>query len=748
MTNRLAASTSPYLRQHADNPVEWWEWGDDAFAEARRRDVPLLVSVGYAACHWCHVMAHESFEDDATAAFMNAHFVNVKVDREERPDVDAVYMAATQALTGQGGWPMTVFTTPEGVPFFCGTYFPPRPVHGVPSFPEVLAGIAAAWQTRRDEVDATATTIRDAFAAPRSGPAPADANAPHVNGDPRATVDHGAPLVAAPAAVVDDALLDRALGRLLASQDRVLGGFGGAPKFPPSTVLEWLLRRHARTGDARTLEAAEHTLEAMARGGIHDQLGGGFARYAVDATWTVPHFEKMLYDNALLLRGYAHWWRSTGSPLAHRVVTGTADWLLRDLRTAEGGFASSLDADTDGTEGATYVWTPAELRDVLGDEDGAWAAALLDVTEAGTFEQGTSVPTLHADPDDEDRADAVRARLLAHRATRAQPGRDDKVVSAWNGLAIAALAEAGALLDRTDWVDAAVAAATLLVDLHVRPAPPTSATTAPGAPGSDAAAPGHGTPGAVPTDDPEEDVPLRLVRASRDGVAGAAAGVLEDYADVAEGLLTLAAVTGDGRWARYAGGLLRTVLDRFPDGDGGFYDTADDETDPVLARLRRPHDPADGPTPSGQAAAAGALLTYAALTGSTRHREAAERALAEPLRIAVQHPRAAGWALAVAEALLDGPREVAVVGRPDDEATHALHRVALRSPAPGLVVAVGPPDGPPADGAGSPGVARVVPLLRDRPLVGGRPAAYVCRGFVCDRPTTSPDDLAAALGTR
>ncbi|QHT57365.1 thioredoxin domain-containing protein [Cellulomonas sp. H30R-01] len=743
MTNRLTASTSPYLRQHADNPVDWWEWGDDAFAEARRRDVPLLVSVGYAACHWCHVMAHESFEDDATAAFMNAHFVNVKVDREERPDVDAVYMAATQALTGQGGWPMTVFTTPEGTPFFCGTYFPPRPVHGVPSFPEVLAGIAAAWQTRRDEVDATATTIRDAFAAPRSGPAP-DATAPHVNGDPRATVDHGAPLVAAPATVVDDALLDRALGRLLVSQDRVHGGFGGAPKFPPSTVLEWLLRRHARTGDARTLEVAEHTLEAMARGGIHDQLGGGFARYAVDATWTVPHFEKMLYDNALLLRVYAHWWRSTGSPLAHRVVTGTADWLLRDLRTAEGGFASSLDADTEGTEGATYVWTPAELRAVLGDDDAAWAAALLDVTDAGTFEHGTSVPTLRTDPDDEDRAASVRARLLAHRATRAQPGRDDKVVSAWNGLAVAALAEAGALLDRPDWVDAAVAAATLLVDRHVRPDRSASDAT---------------TSGSVPTDHEPADVPLRLVRASRDGIAGAAAGVLEDYADVAEGLLALAAVTGDGRWVRHAGGLLRTVLDRFPDGDGGFYDTADDETDPVLARLRRPHDPADGPTPSGQAAAAGALLTYAALTGSTRHREAAERALAEPLRIAVQHPRAAGWALAVAEALLDGPREVAVVGRADDDGTRALHRVALRSPAPGLVVAVGPPAAPPdarpADGgtsapagAGAPDLDLVVPLLRDRPLVDGRPAAYVCRGFVCDRPTTSPEDLAAVLGTR
>lgn len=689
MPNRLSTSTSPYLRQHADNPVDWREWGDDAFAEARRRDVPLLVSVGYAACHWCHVMAHESFEDGATAAFMNAHFVNVKVDREERPDVDAVYMAATQALTGQGGWPMTVFATPDGDPFFCGTYFPPRPVQGVPSFPQVLASIAAAWQTRRDEVVGSADAIRAAFA---------DARTP----DPGT-----APVVAPAPAAVDDALLDAALGRLLATQDRLHGGFGGAPKFPPSTVLEWLLRRHARTGDERTLAAAEHTLGSMARGGLYDQLGGGFARYAVDATWTVPHFEKMLYDNALLLRVGAHWWRATGSPLAHRVTTATADWLLRDLRTAEGGFASSLDADTGGHEGATYVWTPDELRSVLGDDDGTWAADLFGVTPDGTFEHGTSVLRLPADPDDEDRAASVRARLLAHRSTRPQPDRDDKVVSAWNGLAVAALAEAGALLDRPDWVDSAVDAATLLVDLHVRPAA------------------GAGT---------------RLVRASRDGVAGAAAGVLEDYADVAEGLLALAAVTGRARWAEHAGDLLETVLTRFGDGEGGFFDTADDETDPVLARLQRPRDPADGPTPSGQAAAAQALLTYAALTGSTRHREAAERALVVPLRIAVQHPRAAGWALAAAEALLDGPREVAVVGPPDDEATRTLHRVALRSTAPGLVVAVGPPGTTAADD--------VVPLLRDRPLVGGRSAAYVCRGFVCDRPITSPEALAAALGTR
>ncbi|NNH06669.1 thioredoxin domain-containing protein, partial [Cellulomonas fimi] len=725
--NRLAASTSPYLRQHADNPVDWFEWGEEAFAEAARRDVPLLVSVGYAACHWCHVMAHESFEDPVTAAFMNAHFVNVKVDREERPDVDAVYMTATQAMTGQGGWPMTVFATPAGAPFFCGTYFPPRPVQGVPSFPEVLAALAAAWQTRRDEVVASAESIRSALAGEadedghRHDAHAADEHlvdgrpdAAPSGAEPGAPLSPGAPLVPAPAAEVDASVVERALAAARASLDRVHGGFAGAPKFPPSTVLEWLLRHHARTGDRDALDAAGHALTAMARGGMYDQLGGGFARYSVDATWTVPHFEKMLYDNALLLRVYAHWWRATASPLARRVVTQTADWMLRELRTGQGGFASALDADTGGVEGATYVWTPDDLRAVLGDDDGAWAADVLAVTGAGTFEHGTSVLQLRADPDDEDRLSSVRERLLAHRATRPQPARDDKVVSAWNGLAVAALAEAGALLDRPDWVEAATAAATLLVDLHVRRA------------SGDAEAPG--------ADGVEPGTPVRLVRASRDGVPGTAAAVLEDYADVAEGFLALAAVTGEHRWVARAGGLLETVLTRFGDGAGGFYDTADDETDPVLARIRRPQDPADGPTPSGQAAAAGALVTYGAFTGSSRHREAAVRALAVPLTFAGRYPRAAGWALATAEALLDGPREVAVVGPVRDDATRDLHRVALASTAPGLVVALGDPSAVAAD-------ASAVPLLRDRPLVDGRPAAYVCRGFVCDRPTTDPTTL-------
>jgi len=725
MADRLARSTSPYLRQHAGNPVDWYEWGPEAFAEARRRDVPLLVSVGYAACHWCHVMAHESFEDAEIAALMNSRFVNVKVDREERPDVDAAYMAATQAMTGQGGWPMTVFATPEGDPFFCGTYFPPVPVAGHPSFRQVLEALSRAWRERRDEVRAGADELLAALGgtAPERGDAPGagpdgepgdrTASGARPDGDPAGgpDADRGADPAPGtdPGPALDLAAVaevsDRAVAALAGTYDAEHGGFGGAPKFPPSPVLEWLLRRHARTGDERALAMATGTLEAMARGGMADQVGGGFARYAVDATWTVPHFEKMLEDNAMLLRVYAHAWRQTGSDLARRVVEGTAAFLLRDLRTPEGGFASSLDADTAGVEGATYVWTPETLREALGPDDAAWAAGVFGVTAEGTFEAGTSVLTLRADPPDEVRAERVRRALLRARAGRPQPARDDKVVAAWNGLAVAALAEAGAVLERREWVRAAVDAATLLHEVHTLT-------------GGDGLA--------------------RLVRTSRDGAVGTAPGVLADYAAVAEGFLVLAGVTGDAAWSARAGALLETVRTRFRAPGHGFRDTASDQTDPVVARLAGGPDVADGPSPNGQAAAAGALLTHAALTGSATARRDAELALAAPLSIAHQHPRAVGWALAVAEAVLDGPREVAVLGRADDPGRVALARAALRSPAPGLVLAQGDPEDVAAD-------PRAVGLLRDRPLVDGRAAAYVCRGFVCDRPTTDPGALRASL---
>ncbi|MFI0514313.1 thioredoxin domain-containing protein [Streptomyces sp. WSLK1-5] len=677
MPNRLAHETSPYLLQHADNPVDWWPWSAEAFEEARKTNKPVLLSVGYASCHWCHVMAHESFEDRATAEFLNEHFVSVKVDREERPDVDAVYMEAVQAATGQGGWPMTVFLTPEAEPFYFGTYFPPSPRQGMPSFRQVLEGVRAAWSDRRDEVaEVAGKIVRDLAGREISY---GDSQAP------------------------GEEQLAAALLGLTREYDAQRGGFGGAPKFPPSMVVEFLLRHHARTGAEGALQMAQDTCERMARGGIHDQLGGGFARYSVDRDWIVPHFEKMLYDNALLCRVYAHLWRATGSDLARRVALDTADFMVRELRTAEGGFASALDADSDdGTgkhvEGAYYAWTPEQLRAVLGEQDAELAAQYFGVTEEGTFEQGQSVLQLPQQETvfDAEKVESIRRRLFDARAERPAPGRDDKVVAAWNGLAIAALAETGAYFGRPDLVDVALGAADLLVRLHL-------------------------------------DEQARLSRTSKDGQVGANAGVLEDYADVAEGFLALASVTGEGVWLDFAGFLLDHVLTRFTGPDGALFDTAAD----AERLIRRPQDPTDNAVPSGWTAAAGALLSYAAQTGSEPHREAARKALGVVKALGPRVPRFVGWGLAVAEAFLDGPREVAVVGpAAADEATRALHRTALLGTAPGAVVAVGAPGGD------------ELPLLADRVLVEGRPTAYVCRHFTCDAPTTDAEALRAALGGR
>lgn len=672
MANRLAQTTSPYLLQHADNPVDWWPWSPEAFEEARKRDVPVLLSVGYASCHWCHVMAHESFEDETVAAYLNAHFVPVKVDREERPDVDAVYMEAVQAATGHGGWPMTVFLTPDAEPFYFGTYFPPEARHGSPSFQQVLEGVVAAWTDRREEVAEVAERIVDDLA--------------------------GRSLVHGGDGVPGESEIAQALLGLTREYDEQHGGFGGAPKFPPAMAVEFLLRHYARTGAEGALQMAADTCSAMARGGIYDQLGGGFARYSVDREWIVPHFEKMLYDNALLCRVYAHLWRTTGSDEARRIALETADFMVRELRTAEGGFASALDADSEDAdgrhvEGAFYVWTPGQLRDVLGEDDAVFAASYFGVTEDGTFEEGASVLRLPGDagPVDAARLADVRARLLAAREERPRPGRDDKVVAAWNGLAIAALAETGAYFDRPDLVERATEAADLLVRVHL---------------------------GEV----------ARLTRTSKDGRAGDNAGVLEDYGDVAEGFLALAAVTGEGAWLEFAGFLLDIVLEQFTGEGGQLYDTAHD----AEQLIRRPQDPTDSATPSGWTAAAGALLSYAAYTGSEAHRTAAEGALGVVKALGPRVPRFVGWGLAVAEALLDGPREVAVAGPVGGE----LHRTALLGRAPGAVVAAGQ----------GPGAGAEFPLLVDRPLVGGEPTAYVCRHFVCDAPTTDAGELADKLG--
>ncbi|MFI5768254.1 thioredoxin domain-containing protein [Streptomyces sp. NPDC051658] len=673
MPNRLAQATSPYLLQHADNPVDWWPWEAGAFEEARRRNVPVFLSVGYSACHWCHVMAHESFEDDDTAAYLNEHFLAVKVDREERPDVDAVYMEAVQAATGQGGWPMSVFMTPDGEPFYFGTYFPPEPRHGMPSFRQVLEGVHSAWTSRRDEVGEVAAKItRDLV---------------------------GRELSIESAGLPTDENQALALLRLTRDIDPASGWFKGDTKFPPSMVVEFLLRHHARAGSVAALEMAEGLCGAMARSSLYDQVGGGFHRYVLTPRPDgplVPHFEKMLYDNALLCRVYAHLWRATGSDAARRVALETADFMVRELRTAEGGFASALDADSeDGAgrhvEGAYYVWTPGQLREVLGEEDAAFAAEHFGVTEEGTFEEGSSVLRLPwADAGaDADRVARVRAALLAARELRPRPGRDDKVVAAWNGLAIAALAETGAYFDRPDLVERATEAADLLVRVHMG------------------------------------DV-ARLDRTSKDGRSGGHAGVLEDYGDVAEGFLALASVTGEGVWLEFAGFLLDIVLQHFTGEGGQLYDTADD----AERLIRRPQDPTDNATPAGWTAAAGALLSYAAHTGSEAHRTAAEGALGVVKALGPRVPRFTGWGLAVAEALLDGPREVAVAGPVGGE----LHRTALLGRAPGAVVAAG-------ETAGT-----EFPLLADRPMVGGAPTAYVCRHFVCDAPTTDCEELARSLG--
>ncbi|MEI7914343.1 MAG: thioredoxin domain-containing protein [Mycobacteriaceae bacterium] len=657
--NTLGESTSPYLRQHADNPVHWQQWGPEALEEARRRDVPILLSVGYAACHWCHVMAHESFEDADVAAATN-EFVCIKVDREERPDLDAIYMNATVAMTGQGGWPMTCFLTPDGRPFFCGTYYPKQ------QFLQLLSAVGQTWSERRDEVEQASGQIAAQLERMADG------------------IPGGGPEITA-------ALCDEAVAAMLRDEDSARGGFGGAPKFPPSALLEALLRAHERTGSAVPLAAVRRTCDAMARGGIYDQLAGGFARYSVDADWVVPHFEKMLYDNALLLRVYAHWARRTGDPLACRIAAETAAFIIGDL--GDGGmFTSSLDADAAGSEGSTYVWTPAQLREVLGGDDGAWAAALFGVTDTGTFEYGASVLQLRTDPGDVERFARVRAALLSARAARPQPPRDDKIVTVWNGMAVTALAEAAVALEDPRLLAAAQRCATGLLDAHL--------------------------------------LDGRLRRASLGGRVGQSAAMLEDYAALATGLLSLYQLTGEAFWLTAATGLIDTALRHFadPDRPGRWFDAADDAERLVV----RPSDPMDGATPAGASLIAEALLTAAHLVDAdraTRYGQAAAETLLAHSQLLARAPRSAGHWLTVAEAAVRGPLQVAVAC--DDPQSPLL--AAARRISPGGTVVVG-------------GALDSMPLLAGRDRVRGADAAYVCRGRVCDLPVTGADELAAALG--
>jgi uncharacterized protein len=631
--NRLAEETSPYLLQHADNPVDWYPWGDDAFERARAEDKPVLLSVGYAACHWCHVMEHESFEDDAIAALMNERFVNVKVDREERPDVDSLYMDAVVALTGHGGWPMTVFLTPEGEPFFGGTYFPPEPRHGMPSFPQLLEAVSKAYSENRADVGLQAKALVDAV---RADVAPS-----------------GEPLT--------EGLLHEAARALRPLYDPVNAGFGGAPKFPPSSALEFLLRMHLR-GDEEALPMVLATLDGMAQGGMYDLVGGGFHRYSVDAEWLVPHFEKMLYDNALLAGNYLHGWVVTGNERYCEIVEETLEYVLRELALPDGGFASSQDADTDGIEGLTFTWMA---------EEGVPEELLRP------FEHGRSVLRGRLDPE-------LRGRLFAERERRPKPARDDKVVASWNGLLLAALAEAGRRLRREDWLDAGRRLAEFLLGTM-------------------------------------SDEQGRLYRTWRAGRVGAS-GFLPDYADVANGLLELHAATGELRWLEEANRLAGLAVELFADDErGGFFLSAGEE---LVARRK---DLEDQPTPSGNSMLAWVLLRLARIYGD----DEAERRAVSVFRLihkaAPRVPLAFGWALSALDLHFSPPRELAIVGPADSAAA----RSALSGFDPRAVVAFGPAEG--------------VPLLAGKGLVDGRPAVYLCENFACRTPLTDPAEIARAI---
>jgi uncharacterized protein len=676
MPNRLAGETSPYLLQHAHNPVDWFPWGGDALARAKLLDRPIFLSIGYAACHWCHVMERESFEDATTAAYMNDHFVAIKVDREERPDLDQLYMGAVQAMTGQGGWPMSVFLTPDGRPFYGGTYYPDEPRHGMPSFRQVLDGVARAWREQRDELESAGSRLVSTLVDQQRIDAGAAADDP--------TPDR----------------LDEAAAGIFASFDRVNGGWGRAPKFPQPMTVEFLLRRMAG-GDPEPEAVARFTLEKMADGGIHDQLGGGFHRYATDAIWLVPHFEQMLYDNAQLARVYLHAWAQTGEARFREVAEGVLDYMVRELTTADGAFAASQDADTDGVEGLTFTWTAAEIREALGADAAPFLAAY-GVTDLGNWE-GTTIlsrvwPDTHTPPPS--RADAVfeaglaasRARLLERRASRPQPARDDKALAAWNGLAIAAFADAGRLLGRADFTAAATRAAEAI------------------------------TAGLLAGDG-------SLGRSWKDGRA-TGQGVLEDYAHLADGLLALYEATFDERWFTTARALMDRVLARFADPAGGFYDTADDHERLVA----RPKDVQDNAVPSGNAMATLVLLRLAAWTGEGRYRDAAERAMRTVTGFVARYPTGFAQWLSAMDLALAPVVEVAIVGDPADKATKALVAETTRGFRPNQVVAV----------SADPG-ASAIPLLADRIAIDGRPTAYVCRGFVCRLPVTTPEALRAEL---
>jgi uncharacterized protein len=681
MANRLARETSPYLLQHKDNPVDWYPWGEEALEKARTEDKPILLSVGYSACHWCHVMERESFEDEATAALMNEHFVNIKVDREERPDVDSIYMSAVQAMTRHGGWPMTVFMTPEGAPFYGGTYFPPVPSRGMPSFKQLLLSLADAYTNRREEVLTSAENVREFLRESTTA--------------------------SLPKSEVSEALLTHAANALAGQIDNRFGGFDGAPKFPQTMNLEVLLRHHKRTGDRAALSGVELTCRQMANGGIYDQLGGGFARYSVDEYWLVPHFEKMLYDNALLARLYLEAYEATGDGFYRRIAEETLDYVMRDMTDPEGGFYSAEDADSEGVEGKFYVWTPEEIEAILEPEDARLAERFWDVTERGNFE-GKNILNVPRPPEavaaefslsTEElwrRILAIRERLFAEREKRVHPGRDEKVLAAWNGLMLRAFALAASVTGREQYRRIAEKNAAFLLEKLM--------------------------------------VDSRLRRSYKDGQARFN-GYLEDYACVADGLVALYEATFETRWLREAATLADAILELFwEEAEGAFYDTAADHEELVT----RPRDVYDNATPSGNSVAVDVLLKLSVLLDREDYREKAEVVLENLSGGIARIPGGFGRLLSALDFYLSTPYEVAIIGDREASGTKALLEPVYSSYLPNKVVA--------GCSESDEEAARLIPLLAERPMRDGKATAYVCVQYACQAPTTEPTELARQLG--
>jgi uncharacterized protein YyaL (SSP411 family) len=660
MPNLLAKETSPYLLQHAGNPVQWYPWGEDALVKSRDEDKPIFLSIGYSACHWCHVMAHESFEDVQVAAILNQHFVSIKVDREERPDLDQIYMTAVQAMTGSGGWPMSVFLTPEGSPFYGGTYFPPQPRYGVPGFTQVLQTIVDAWQSRREELVASGEKL--VAAIQQQGQA-----------DATSTIKRRD---------LDENTLHSAFQALQQSFDGANGGWGQAPKFPQPMALEFLLRYHYATSNADALEMVTQTLEAMARGGVYDQLGGGFHRYSVDDRWLVPHFEKMLYDNSQLARVYLHAWQVTGNEFFRTITEEILDYVMREMTDPSGGFYSTQDADSEGEEGKFFVWTPDEIRKVLGQDAEEFMTAY-GVTSHGNFE-GKNILEFVGDLDQRPALAEARRKLFEAREQRVHPGHDEKVLTSWNGLMLAAFAEAARTLNREDYRQVAERNAEFLL-----------------------------------RESRQENG--RLLHSWKQGDARLN-GYLEDYSYLIEGLLELYQTAFDAQWFVAAQELAETMVARFQAPDGGFFDTSDDHE----TLITRPRDLQDNATPSGNAMAVTALLKLAGFTNELRYVDIAHQTLAQMQTMMARYPLGFGQWLQALSYTLAKPKEIAIVGEPEGTDTQALLNIVRDGYRPFQVVALGSPS--PEGGE--------VPLLKDRGLMDGQAAAYVCRDFTCQAPIT------------